>query len=53
MGFGLLLVGYVFAFVATIGMGPYAFAGALRGGFIMFLTVLFAFPSLYSFTIGH
>ena len=37
MGFGLLLAGYVFAFVATIGMGPYAFAGALIGGFIMFL----------------
>jgi hypothetical protein len=37
MGFGLLLVGYVFAFVATIGMGPYAFAGVLVGGFIMFL----------------
>ena len=37
MGFGLLLVGYIFAFVATIGMGPYAFAGVLVGGFIMFL----------------
>ena len=37
MGFGLLLVGYVFAFVATTGMGPYAFAGVLIGGFIMFL----------------
>ncbi len=37
MGFGLLLIGYIFAFLATIGMGPYAFFGVLVGGFIMFL----------------
>ena len=37
MGFGCLLIGYVFAFVATIGLGPYLFAGMLVGGFLMYL----------------
>ncbi len=37
MGFGLLLVGYVLACVATIGLGPYVFAGMLVGGFLMYL----------------
>lgn len=37
MGFGLLLVGYMFAFVATAGLGPYLFAGMLLGGFLMYL----------------
>ncbi len=37
MGFGPLLIGYVFAFVATVGMGEYAFAGMLLGGFLMYL----------------
>lgn len=37
MGFGLLLIGYVFAYVATIGLGPYMFAGMLVGGFFMYL----------------
>ena len=37
MGFGLLLIGYIFAFVAAIGFGTYIFAGTLIGGFIMFL----------------
>ena len=39
MGFGLLLIGYVFAFVATVGLGPYLFAGTLIGGFLMFLGI--------------
>ena len=37
MGFGLLLIGYVFSFVALPGLGGYAFAGMLIGGFIMYL----------------
>ena len=37
MGFGLLLIGYVFAFVTTAGLGPYLFAGMLIGGFLMYL----------------
>ena len=37
MGFGLLLIGYMFAFVATAGLGPYLFAGMLLGGFLMYL----------------
>jgi hypothetical protein len=37
MGFGLLLIGYMFAFVATVGLGPYMFAGMLIGGFFMYL----------------
>ena len=37
MGFGLLLVGYIFAFVVTVGLGNYLFAGMLIGGFLMFL----------------
>lgn len=39
MGFGLLLVGYTFAFVATVGLGPYLFAGTLIGGFLMYLGI--------------
>ena len=39
MGFGLLLVGYVFAFVARIGLGQYIFAGMLLGGFLMYLGI--------------
>jgi hypothetical protein len=37
MGFGLLLIGYMFAFVARIGLGEYIFAGMLLGGFFMYL----------------
>ncbi len=37
MGFGLLLIGYVFSFVTLPGLGGYAFAGMLIGGFIMYL----------------
>ncbi|MBR3686151.1 MAG: hypothetical protein IKL66_01540 [Clostridia bacterium] len=37
MGFGLLLIGYMFAFVASAGMGNYIFAGMLIGGFLMYL----------------
>ena len=37
MGFGLLLIGYMFAFVASAGMGNYLFAGMLIGGFLMYL----------------
>lgn len=37
MGFGLLLIGYVFSFVALPGLGEYAFAGMLIGGFVMYL----------------
>ena len=40
MGFGLLLIGYIFAYVAAIGFGPYLFAGMLIGGFLMFLGLL-------------
>lgn len=39
MGFGLLLIGYVFSFVALPGLGEYAFAGMLIGGFIMYLGI--------------
>ena len=35
MGFGLLLIGYIFAFTAAIGLGPYYFAGMVLGGFLM------------------
>ena len=37
MGFGLLLIGYVFAFVSTVGLGNYLFAGMLLGGFIIYI----------------
>ena len=37
MGFGLLLIGYFFAYTVTVGLGNYLFAGMLIGGFIMFL----------------
>lgn len=37
MGFGLLLIGYVFAFTAAVGLGDYIFAGMLIGGSIMYL----------------
>lgn len=37
MGFGLLLIGYIFAFTAKIGLGPYHFAGMALGGFLMYL----------------
>ncbi len=36
MGFGLLLIGYMFAFLATAGLGPYIFAGLLVGSVFMF-----------------
>ena len=37
MGFGLLLIGYIFAFTAKIGLGPYHFAGMALGGFLSYL----------------
>ena len=37
MGFGLLLIGYMFAFLTTAGLGEYLFAGMLLGGFLMYL----------------
>ncbi len=37
MGFGPLLVGYIFAYAVTVGLGNYLFAGMLIGGFVMFL----------------
>ena len=37
MGFGLLLIGYIFAFTAKIGLGPYHFAGMALGSFLSFL----------------
>ena len=37
MGFGLLLIGYMFAFLATVGLGPYIFAGMMLGGFLIYL----------------
>ena len=37
MGFGPLLVGYIFTYLVSIGLGNYLFAGMLIGGFIMFL----------------
>lgn len=36
MGFGLLLIGYVFAFIATVGLGPYVFGGLIVGSVFMF-----------------
>ena len=36
MGFGLLLIGYMFAFLATSGLGPYIFAGLFVGSIFMF-----------------
>lgn len=39
MGFGLLLIGYIFAFVAELGYGPYIFGGMLVGGTIMFIAL--------------
>ena len=39
MGFGLLLIGYVLAFTAQIGLGPYHFAGMVLGGFLMYLGI--------------
>jgi len=36
MGFGLLLIGYMFAYVATVGLGDYLFAGMLLGSLLMF-----------------
>ena len=37
MGFGLLLIGYITAFVIVVGFGTYTFAATLIGGFMMFL----------------
>ena len=37
MGFGLLLIGYILAFTAKIGLGPYHFAGMALGGFLSYL----------------
>lgn len=37
MGFGLLLIGYITAYVIIVGFGTYTFAGMLIGGFLMFL----------------
>lgn len=37
MGFGLLLIGYMFAFLATAGLGDYIFAGMAVGSVFMFL----------------
>lgn len=39
MGFGLLLIGYTFAYLITIGLGNYAFAGLILGHFIMYLGI--------------
>ena len=39
MGFGLLLIGYIFAFTAKIGLGPYHFAGMALGGFLSYLGI--------------
>ena len=39
MGVGLLIIGYIFAFTAKIGLGPYYFAGMVLGGFLMFLGI--------------
>ena len=39
MGFGLLLIGYMFAFLATAGMGPYIFCGILIGSVFMFFGI--------------
>ena len=40
MGFGWLLLGYIFAYVAAIGFGTYIFAGFLIGGFMMFMGLM-------------
>ena len=37
MGFGFLLIGYVFAFLATVGLGPYVFGGLIVGSALMFI----------------
>ena len=37
MGFGFLLIGYVFAFLATVGLGPYVFGGIIVGSVLMFI----------------
>lgn len=37
MGFGLLLIGYMFSFVVTAGLGDYLFGGLLIGSIFMFL----------------
>lgn len=39
MGFGLLLIGYTFAYLITIGLGTYAFAGMIVGHFLMYLAL--------------
>lgn len=39
MGFGILLVGYVTAYLLTIGLGQYAFAGLIIGHFMMYLAL--------------
>lgn len=39
MGFGLLLIGYTFAYLITVGLGNYAFAGLILGHFIMYLGI--------------
>ena len=39
MGFGLLLIGYTFAYLITIGLGTYAFAGMIIGHFVMYLAL--------------
>ena len=46
MGFGFLLVGYMFAFLATAGMGPYIFGGVMVGSIFMFFGLL-----LYCFIV--
>lgn len=39
MGFGLLLIGYTFAYLITIGLGTYAFAGMIVGYFLMYMAL--------------
>lgn len=39
MGFGLLLIGYTFAYFITVGLGNYAFIGLMVGHFIMYHAV--------------
>lgn len=39
MGFGLLLIGYTFAYLITIGLGTYAFVGMIIGHFMMYLAL--------------
>ena len=36
MGFGLLLIGYIFSFITTVGLGPYIFGGLIVGCVFMF-----------------